>query len=356
MFEYDTKGPNGWQRLKGYCADYRKSLWRVGAGLLSFAAIPVNLAYAIDSCANTAGGGQFPLFGFAPVDRVVTSPFLSIALYFLGRYFFRSWLRCNQLNAEEAMEADPRKPILYLRPFKADGVKFVTEKIRAERRRPVRVSVSGGGLIGTLMVMAMTAIANAIWRVWAQSDWGGTEGEALLIEPLKTLGPVVAVARPGERVPPIGAARLYARRDWQQVVRSILDRAQLVLMFAGTTPGFQWELNHIFDRDPFIPTIIILPFFQRYSEKQAARFAACFRDCTGYELQGDLRYARAVYAPDRSRLVLLGENPADVELNFISPFLSPIAQAIEMSKPGWTALLTKQARQERLEFEEKLSR
>lgn len=355
MFEYEANDPNWWQRLKGYYTDNRKSSWRFGAALLCYVAIPFNLIYSVDACAYSAPDERFRIVGNTLLNYILTTPFLSVALFFLGRYFFRSWRRSNQLSAEEAMEADPRPPILYLRPFKADRVRFVTEKIRAQRAMPVRVQTAGGGVLGYLLASLMSVAVNAIRLAWSRSNWGGSMGEVMLIEPLETLGPVVAVGRPRERVPPVGAARIYAGDNWQDVVRTMLDKAQLVLMFAGSTPGFQWEMTHIFDREPFIPTLIILPFFQRYSGQHAAQFVHQFRNCSGHELQGDLRDIRAIFAPERSQIIPLGESPSDKDLNFISPFLSPIAQAIEMSRPGWTEMLVKRARQERLDFEQKLS-
>jgi hypothetical protein len=355
VFDYEANDPNWWQRLKDYYTEHRKSLWRFGAALLCYAAIPLNLLISIVACDDSMIGQRLRVVSNSLVNHLLTTPFLSVALFFLGRYFYRSWQRSNQLSAEEAMEADPRPPILYLRPFKADRVRFVTEKIRAQRAMPVRVNTAGGGVLGYLLASLMLVVVNAIRRAWSKSNRGGSMGEVMLIEPLKTLGPVVAVGRPQEHVPPVGAARIYAGDDWQDVVRAILDKAQLVLMFAGSTPGFQWEMTHIFDRQPFIPTLIILPFFQRYSGKQAAQFASHFRSCSGHELQGDLRNIRAIFVPERSQIIPIGESPADKDLNFISPFLSPIAQAIEMNRPGWTEMLVKQARQERLDFEHKYS-
>jgi hypothetical protein len=65
--------------------------------------------------------------------------------------------------------------------------------------------------------------------------------------PLWRLGPVHAVADPkrGQPSPTSGAAhrRLTTKADWQEAVRSLMDRSQLVVAVAGTSDGVLWELD-----------------------------------------------------------------------------------------------------------------
>jgi hypothetical protein len=57
-------------------------------------------------------------------------------------------------------------------------------------------------------------------------------------------GEVVAVGRPGERMPYPGATRFYLPLEgWQPVVSDLIRRAQLVLLLAGTGPGTLWEFT-----------------------------------------------------------------------------------------------------------------
>jgi hypothetical protein len=97
------------------------------------------------------------------------------------------------------MRKDKRAPVLYLRPFEAETVLTVQERVLA------RIMES-------------------------------------------EVGPLVAVGNPGDRLPHLGAARFYERdfsgdgRNWQLFVREMLLRARLVLIVPGRTVGLAWEI------------------------------------------------------------------------------------------------------------------
>lgn len=94
----------------------------------------------------------------------------------------------------QALASDPRPPILYLRSFAAERAISVEEE--------------------------------ALARV------------------MQELGPFVAIGRPGESLPPLGASRFYVPgSDWQGFVVDLMRKAKLVLVAAGETPGLGWEIN-----------------------------------------------------------------------------------------------------------------
>lgn len=101
-------------------------------------------------------------------------------------------------SGAEAMQSDGRAPVVYLRPFENE----------------TRVSVE----------------------------------ERTLARILGEVGPFVAVGKPGDMLPPLGAARFYERDfsgrdgDWQLFVREMLLRAQLVLLVPGQSSGLLWEM------------------------------------------------------------------------------------------------------------------
>src|SRR5215203_1582535 len=104
---------------------------------------------------------------------------------------------------------DTRAPVVYLRSFTVD---------RHLSRRPF-----------------------ALGRVFSSR----TEEEQL-VEALREIGPVVAVGRPGERLPRLGAARIYVEAgDWQQQILSWFERAALVVIHvpANPTTGVAWETD-----------------------------------------------------------------------------------------------------------------
>jgi hypothetical protein len=90
-----------------------------------------------------------------------------------------------------------RRPVLYLRSFKADKNPFSTS-----------------------------------------SD------EETLSRIFRAIGPFVGIAEPGERLPEIGSAKMSVSGDkWQQVVTDQIREASLVVLNIGATPGFKWEVR-----------------------------------------------------------------------------------------------------------------
>ncbi|MFQ5624098.1 MAG: hypothetical protein ACE5FS_11955 [Paracoccaceae bacterium] len=120
--------------------------------------------------------------------------FGGIALF--GGLFWNWGSRHLARPAEEVLAADKRPPVVYLRSFANEA-----NATDAER------------------------------------------GFAAMFEPI---GPFVAIGAPGEKLPPLGAARLYlAGRNWKQKVSELLRQAELVLVYGGETPGLGWEVSRV---------------------------------------------------------------------------------------------------------------
>jgi hypothetical protein len=61
-----------------------------------------------------------------------------------------------------------------------------------------------------------------------------------------SLGPVIAIGKPGEALPSPGAARMYVGDDkWQEAILIELQRARAVVVQPGVTAGVRWELERI---------------------------------------------------------------------------------------------------------------
>ncbi|MEW6436024.1 MAG: hypothetical protein AB1508_02505 [Pseudomonadota bacterium] len=70
--------------------------------------------------------------------------------------------------------------------------------------------------------------------------------EQAMIRVARRCGPVLAIGRPGERLPALGAARFYVSDDvWQEKVADVATVAQLVVWASGTTQGLEWEITHL---------------------------------------------------------------------------------------------------------------
>lgn len=159
------------------------------------------------------------------------------ALYFVGliaahlicqpigrQVVVRCWVgfkRNISADGWSALQSDPRQPVLYLRSFAVDELLARTGE---------------------------TAM-----------DYFRTEEERLA-RAFAQIGPLVAIGRPGEPLPPAGAPRVYVGDDWQHTVRELLGRAQLVLIGAGRGDGLRWELELVRATVDPRRVVILLPF------------------------------------------------------------------------------------------------
>lgn len=138
--------------------------------------------------------------------------FAAVAVAFLvlaplNIYLHRVEARTRAPSADELLRSDARRPILYLRPFDFDG--------QMERVYMTRSS------------------------------------EEILTAELYVIGPVIAVGRPSEQLPPIGAARFYVPDGaWRQKIADAVSVAEFVVWTTGTSEGLRWELAHILSALP----------------------------------------------------------------------------------------------------------
>jgi predicted Zn-ribbon and HTH transcriptional regulator len=123
---------------------------------------------------------------------------LSIILSLPSIYCFHRAKRFAALPAQRVLARDRRPPVLYLRSFREDRLPSWTRL---------------------------------------------TQFEETLAEVMKEIGPFIALGAPGEKLPQLGAARMYLQeKDWQEEIRDLMSRAQLMVFWAGDSPGFWWEV------------------------------------------------------------------------------------------------------------------
>jgi len=276
---------------------------------------------------------------------------LSMLCFGAGIYFGKGWKRWVEcLTVEEALRQDPRPPILYLRPFKADKVRFSSW---TQRRLAIAKGLTFFAYI--LVVGWPIYLILGLYRLLTEASDANPlnarrpSAEQFLVSLLDPLGPVIAIGRPGERTPSVGAARMYLGDEWKDVVHDLLKRSQFILMFAGTTTHFGWELQEVFQNDPFVPIILILPFFRRYRQPEVDRFVNMLETASGLQLSKDLRKTRAAFFPKASEVIEIRDlnTPDERALDELNPFLAPIAQIMELSRPGWTDGYIELARENR---------
>lgn len=76
---------------------------------------------------------------------------------------------------------------------------------------------------------------------------------------MRKFGPVVAIGKPDEWAPALGAARVYFGDDWQDKVRDLILRSQYVAVFLGNGQGLQWEIDQLTGLDQLHKVIVIIP-------------------------------------------------------------------------------------------------
>jgi hypothetical protein len=189
-------------------------------------------------------------------------PFISIAggfVYYRGRQLAA---KASAVAPESAI-TDSKPDVLYLRSFRAD-------------RR----------------------------QAWITNE------EDQLADVLRPFGDLIAIGRPGERLPTPGATRMYvADTDWQATILDRMRIAPLVVIRAGVGQGLFWELGQaITTLDPERMLILVLDI----SANDYAAFAAQAQTVLGLSLPALERFGLM------NSVVNYRENPSRLRPGFIS--------------------------------------
>ncbi len=179
------------------------------------------------------------LIGLSPVvfiwSRVgerslpVSFPLVSVGLGFIAVDRSR---RMRAKLAREVRRADPRPPITFLRSFRDDG-----------KGRP---SISFASLM----------------RAWFdEGQLLPSSYEERAARAVREFGPFLAIGKPGEPLPELGAAREYVDdRSWRQTVLQSLIASRLVIIQAGTSDGLRWEIANAFRLLRPEQLVLLLPY------------------------------------------------------------------------------------------------
>jgi hypothetical protein len=149
---------------------------------------------------------------------------LSIVLLRCAHTILRRELRLLQASANTALLRDRRRPVLLLRSFEDDLAQLSPRSmLRKFQNRKRRLEES-------------------------LNDFAGR------------LGPFVALGQPGEVLPNLGAYRDYPSDDsWQDLVRKWMSSSQMIVMIAGVTKWFEWELVELDKEGSLLKTAIFFP-------------------------------------------------------------------------------------------------
>jgi hypothetical protein len=101
--------------------------------------------------------------------------------------------------------------------------------------------------------------------------------EQRMVTAFTKIGPVIAIGRPGEKLPALGAARFYVTHElWKQKVSEVAALSRFVVWATGSTEGLRWEISHLLENLPpeklillAHPHLLKLPDDQREAEWRA---------------------------------------------------------------------------------------
>ncbi len=199
---------------------------------------------ALDENLHTEGDVAFGV----GIKIVLALVWIFVVARVRNRMLRKTWQKAARSADQELMRAGSRRPILYLRSFALDE--------RIDRPH------------------------------WTEKWLGFVPmeiAEPAITKDLRKLGPTIAIGRPDEKLPGLGAARFYVSHDrWQAKVAEITKESQLVLMATGVTEGLRWEIGHLVETVP--PEKIILwahPHLLRLSPKDREAEWTRFRTMLG---------------------------------------------------------------------------
>lgn len=193
-----------------------------------------------------------------------------------------------------------RMLFLYLRPFELDARNVLQLLVGASAGILVYLNLLDGAWIPIAFVPMVLNISK-------EQDFRDAVGP---------LGDFVAFGRPGERLQPVGASRLYLKDGWKQEITAYMARARLVIVRPGSSRSIRWEVRQVLKTVP--PERIL--FYLRFrgwggkKEREYELFRRCVRVHLGAELPeriGDARYL-VFDASGRPRFIREATRPTEV--------------------------------------------
>jgi hypothetical protein len=211
---------------------------------------------------------------------IVLSAVIGIAVasvsHAIGANLVAYSLRRRAPNALKVLAADCRPPVLYLRPFQED-----LDQARSSR---------AASLVPTPTL--------------------GFTGEQAISDVLCPIGPVVAIGRPGEALPPVGFARMYVADDqWQGAVLALLSRAAVIVLVAGNSPGLRWEIQRTLRSGDISRLLIVLPAWAGFDFEA---FRQLLEESSGLAIPNLRAPDRRVWPLDIRALLTFSRGPAVV--------------------------------------------
>lgn len=161
------------------------------------------------------------------LDILTDSLICLLLLSSVGGFTWTIARRISQHNVMQLRKRDQRPPIFVIRSFKDEHL-MVGE-------RP-----DWQALLGRVRTRAPfeEVVVNAMWG----------------------FGPVLTIGKPGDRIPPLGAAREYVSDDrWRTRVREYLESSRAIVIMVGDTSNFAWECERVAEFHLINKVLALLP-------------------------------------------------------------------------------------------------
>lgn len=156
---------------------------------------------------------------------------LAIVFYFSLWFSDRSERWSRQL-----LQRDPRPPILCLRVFSDDAKNSFNDNSR-------------------FFVNPITLIQRRVSSLYPKNKFGFH-----LRTKLSDYGPLITLANPARNIPVLGPNEVNViNEQWQKEILIQLDKASLIIVFAGLSNGLFWEMNQIVSRGLLQRTVLLIP-------------------------------------------------------------------------------------------------
>jgi hypothetical protein len=227
-------------------------LQRLGlAMVLALALGVVAIAAGLLVLGDPAAPMRLPFMPTAPALLVLAAATLLGGTLLLvgGTVLFRRGLATMQPSGDELMASDRRRPVLLLRSFADESMSI--------------------------------ADAPSFVLTWSQMS-SLARMEESIADQLRPFGPLIAIGKPGESLPRLGASRnYYSDADWQAAALELMREALLIVVIAGVSPGLRWELEAIARAGHQSKLLVLMPEPHRRRRWQV--IADELRDVPGFD-------------------------------------------------------------------------
>ena len=161
---------------------------------------------------------------------------------------------------------DDRDPVLFLRSFEDDQLKFHRAWWNLPRR-------------------------------WLDLWSFRRNADETMVDEVAQYGPVVALGMPGEENVPFGAQRYYSSHDdWQEIVAGTAKRSRAIVLAAGDSQGVRWEYEMLAREQLLDKTLLLFPPTDDETPEAGHAALSAFQEATGVIVDSNFGAGRKIIA------------------------------------------------------------